>query len=105
MRESQAIDSATPKIRFAVVPSCTLAVDPRAQAERAEVAGLVKRHERRPAGRESVDRLATGPECVLQLQVARADVIEGHRAGEVGERIGGVYGVPRRPITTASSAS
>ena len=93
VRESHATSSAGPKIRFAVVPSCSsLAVDARAQAERAQVADLVERDERGAARRERVDRLAARPQRVLQLQVARADVVERHRAGDVrqGVRVGDV---------------
>ncbi len=71
VRDSHAISSAGPKMRLAVVPSWKGSPLMRVRSvEVAQVAQLVERHERRPARREGVDRLAARPERVLQLQVA-----------------------------------
>ncbi len=89
MRESQATSSAGPEDHVRRRSFLDrLAVDPRAQLQLAQVADLVERDQRRPAGRERVDRLAARPQRVLHLQVARADIVERHRTGEMGERVG-----------------
>ena len=65
-------------------------VDASADMQVLQIANHVGRHHRRPAGCESVDRLAARPQLVRQLQITRADVIEGHSAEDVIQRIRGI---------------
>ena len=104
----QAAEKATsrrPEDLSLVWPPGSLAVDPRARMQVAQVADLVERDQRRPARREGVERLARRPLRGLELQVALADVVEGHRAGDVVQGVGRRAPLPRRPMTIASSAS
>ena len=66
-----------------------LVVDPALDLERLRIGDLVGRHEGRAHRAEGVERLATRPLAVAELEVARRDVVEGGVAEDVLEGVGG----------------
>src|SRR6185437_1585417 len=73
-----------------------LAGDSRAQLECAQVIDLIECHQCGATGGEGVDSLPARPKRILDLQVASAHVIEGHRPSYMGECVLGLD-IPRNP--------
>jgi len=106
VRESHATSSAGPKIRLAVVPfwsSSPLIRVRRPSAFRSSISSSVT--SAGPHGAKVSIALPLVHSGFLELQVAGADVVEGHRPGDVSQRILCADVLAVRPITRASSAS
>ena len=67
-----------------------LPIHARHKLERLDIGDLVHQHQRRAAGREGVERLPGRPLARQHLDIARADIVEGHCARDIRERrVGG----------------